>query len=364
MSRRHAVLVAVGLLLSLVVASCNDDDGSIDVGPSSLPASSSTTPASPASPTTTSVETTFVPGSYLEESRPSADEVTLTLRTPDGAAVREVATAPTFAYGDDPAASPFIDGELAPDGTIYVVERSDPSLYVAGRPGGTRLMTVAPDGAVNIVRENVTGSELSPDGTRMAIVVMSPDGDGDGSGTQAIRVIDLATGAVEELWSTDVALDDTGVISVEIGRIDVVGWTADQSSVIVQESCCDSGAVMLMPSSGRSDTPETLPAVRGDHATYALGTDDDGRILVQRTVFEGDGVTVAAEYAGIEVVALDSDGAVSDPVFTEPATEEVEGRVRFDLIGDRVPGTVLPIAAQGDPLLFGAGDERTARRFA
>ncbi len=86
-------------------------------------------------------------------------------------------------------------------------------------------------------------------------------------------------------------------------------------------------------------------------------------MLVQRTVFDGDGIEVPMSFAGIEVVALAADGTVSDPLYTERATEETEDRVRFDLIGDQVPGTVLPIAAQGPPGLFGAADERTPRRF-
>ena len=73
---------------------------------------------------------------------------------------------------------------------------------------------------------------------------------------------------------------------------------------------------------------------------------------------------VVARHPGrFEVVALAADGTVSDPLYTERATEETEDRVRFDLVGDQVPGTVLPIAAQGPPGLFGAGDERTPRRF-
>ncbi len=360
-SRRRRLVSAVGIALLVPLASCSGDDGSIAVGDRSTTSAPSTTDAAAA--TTTPAADGFVSGSYLEETRPTPGEVTLTLHDPDGSAVRTVYSAPTYTVGDDPAASPILDAELAPDGGVFVVERTDRSPDAGLRPGGTRLAKVAADGTATTVKANVVASELSPDGSHMAIVVLSPDGDGDGSGTQAIRVIDLATGSVDELWATDVPLDETGVITVEIGSTRVVGWIADESTLIVEESCCDSGAVMLLPSSGRSAAPETWPAVRGDHATYALGTDAEGRVLVQRTVFDGDGIEVPMSFAGIEVVALAADGTVSEPLYTERATEETEDRVRFDLIGDQVPGTVLPIAAQGPPGLFGAADERTPRRF-
>jgi hypothetical protein len=153
------------------------------------------------------------------------------------------------------------------------------------------------------------------------------------------------------------------VITQETGHMEVVGWIRGQTTLLVEEGCCDSGSVMLVPSSSaKGGSPETWPRADGDHATYALGTAPDGAVLVQRDTFTGDGVEVPTDISGIEVVELADDGTTA-PVFTEPAGDDQADGARFDLVGVQVPGTVLPISFEGPTGLFGASDERTPRRF-
>ena len=80
----------------------------------SVPVELPSTRATAAAATTTPAVDGFVPGSYLEETRPTPGEVTLTLHDPDGSAVRTVYSAPTYTVGDDLDASTILDAELAP----------------------------------------------------------------------------------------------------------------------------------------------------------------------------------------------------------------------------------------------------------
>ncbi|MFN8052694.1 MAG: hypothetical protein U0Q22_14700 [Acidimicrobiales bacterium] len=332
-----AGLGAVGLLA--LAAGCSSG-GRIETA-----STTGSTAASARSTTTASTTTVVGADSFLQEFPDGSGHVALWLM--DGTTkVRSVYRGDTFSAYDDPARSPILDAELASDGTVYVVERTDRTEDALNRPGGTHLVRIDRAGAVSTVKANVTGSELSPDGTRMAVVILSPDGNGDGKGTQAIRVIDLATGATDTLRSNDVALDDSGQITQEISGVDIVGWTTDQSALIVEDGCCDSGSVTVVPAhSAGAGSPESWPTISGDHATYALGTDPGGKIIVQRSTFLGDGVNVPMQLDGIEIVTLDPDtGAVSAAKYEEHDGMNQSDRPRYDLVGTKIPGTTFPVA--------------------
>lgn len=245
--------------------------------------------------------------------------------------------------------SALLDADLGPDGTAYVVERTGPLDEAGMRPGGTRLIAVGTQRELQPV-PNVTSVRVSADGRRAAVSVLSPDGDGDGAGTAAIRIVDLATGEVSTLASTPLPLGDTGAYVSEFYDPFVVSWLPGGEGVVYREFCCDSGSVIVAPADG-SGSVDTWPRVDGYASTDVVGFDPDGDPLVQRRPEDAD------EEWRFEIVALDRrSGAISGPL-ASGSDENTSGN-RYDLVGTEVPGT--PIDRAGDSLssLIGTSTDR------
>ena len=176
----------------------------------------------------------------------------------------------------------------------------------------------------------------------MAVAILSPDGNGDGKGTEALRIVDVRTQATRTLASVDLPLDASGAVSSEIDEFVVEDWLPSGAGVVLRTFCCDSGAVLVAPADGSAPI-EKWPAVRGYSATFALGFDPSGQVLVQT---HGDMSTDGS--TPIQVVTLDpATGRVSPPVHRSTTTApEDENRPHFELVPGTLDGTPGSRSAQ------------------
>ncbi len=113
----------------------------------------------------------------------------------------------------------------------------------------------------------VTSVRPSPDGKTLAYTIVSPDGDGDGRGLEALRVRNVAAGQTKTLarWAFRVNPDD-GSPEAETGGLQVKGWL-DGGQLVVRKGCCDDGQIAIVsaktPSNMNRWPPEPLLAETG-----------------------------------------------------------------------------------------------------
>lgn len=177
---------------------------------------------------------------------------------------------------------PITDADLAPDGSVWAVQadRRLPAGYQSSlvRYVGTKVTMKVP---------YVTSVRLSPDSTRLAVSVFSPDGDRDGYGLEAVRLLRTNGKAVSTLASYKFPVDRTnGYPMVGGSGWAVRGWFGS-TDLIVTAGCCDSGSVSIVPTA-KAVPPQKWPTFAGNGDTTALGT-KGANILVARSRWVGAG---------------------------------------------------------------------------
>lgn len=198
-------------------------------------------------------------GRYLAVTRSGRTEQLRLVSRSTGATIRTLLTAH---LGDRD--STILDADLAPDGdTAWVVRAGGDGTYegVLWRIKGTKS---------TLVQRYVRSVRLSPDGRKLAVTVLSPDGpDADRAGTQSVRLIDAATlKPTTTLGSWSFPVDRAGLPTVEVGALRVFGWLGS-TRLVLGDGCCDSGEVSIVSATAKTALL-SRPQFGGDHNTIAL----------------------------------------------------------------------------------------------
>lgn len=180
---------------------------------------------------------------------------------------------------------PFTDVDLAPDGTVWAVVNTSARTYVPYRTvlrrySGTRMK------GVDVLRY-ATSVRASADSRQLAVTVLSPDGDGDGKGTQALRVITPQGKLVRTLSSMTFPVDKRGWPTVEVGGLHVSGWL-NRTQLVVGDGCCDSGSSGVV-SAVKPSRYGRWPARNGNGSVQAIGIVNSTTYVVAETHVTGDG---------------------------------------------------------------------------
>ena len=211
-----------------------------------------------------------------------------------GTVVRTLATAQATDIQE-----PFEDVDLAPDGSVWAVVRAT----AKGRylPYASSLKHYVGRKAVTVL-PYVTSVRLSPNGRQLAITVLSPDGNKDGKGTQALRIATTSGTVLRTLSTVSFPVDKDGNPTVEIGGQRVAGWLTDRT-LVVGDGCCDSGSVSLVSALAPSKATR-WPTFSGTGSTRAIGTIGSGTVLVADRLDIGDGVKVPFQTVGVRAVTM------------------------------------------------------------
>ncbi len=245
----------------------------------------STAPASASAPSRVSAR---AQGAYVAVVREGSKRYLRVVSRSTGKVLQNVATGRVVDDGE-----PFLDVDLAPDGSVWAVV-SDPRLPF---PYQTRLTHYVGKRVVKSL-PYVTSVRVSPDNTRLAISVLSPDGDKDGKGLAALRIAKTSGKVVSTLSSTPFPVDKAGWPTVEIGGMHVNGWL-NAKELVVRDGCCDSAGISVV-SAVKPSRQSTWPTFGGTGSTMALGT-KGSQVLVARSKEAGDGSEQHPYYsAGID----------------------------------------------------------------
>lgn len=330
-----AAAAVAAVIAGVLVAGYDDSSVRIEepaVRPTS-PTSVPTVPSTATAPSPASVTTVVgvADGAAVLVERLDRAAGTVVVELADrvtGAVIRTVEERPAVAGSQ----SPFLDMDLAPDGTVYLAVLGDNPEWVG------QLMIVAPDGTERTSLPFVRSVRLSPDGRSLAVVVVSPDGDGDGLGLQAVRVLDIDSERITTVFSTPLDIGPDGTADGGTAWYRIESWSPDGQAVIVTEECCDFSNLFVVRTDGSS--AGALPRVDGDAAAL-LGFDPAGRYIVERRPFNDAGG------ADLVVVTLDPEsGKVSSPILELPDLPDVTA---YELVGDQVPG--VPTGRGEDALI-------------
>lgn len=207
-----------------------------------------------------------------------------------GKVVRTLASARVDGNGEA-----FADADLAADGSVYAVVRTR-----SGGQYGWQLVRYSAGRATTIL-PYVTSVEASPNGRQLAVTVVSPDGNRDGKGLEALRIVSPAGKVVRTLTSTAFPVDRQGNPQYETGGLRVQGWM-NAGTLVVRTGCCSDSNVHLV----RADvprSPRTWPTFDGEEDAMALGAKGTS-VLVARPWMTGDGRVTPFRRAGVEVAWL------------------------------------------------------------
>lgn len=253
------------------------------------PASAASLPTAPAQAAATQAAGVYA----AVVARGSTHTLTLVNRS-TGKVVRTLASARAYDWQQ-----PFAYVDVAPDGSVWaVVRKTSPNTYL---PYASTLVHYTGGKAVNVL-PYVTSVRLSPNGKQLAITVLSPDGNKDGKGTQALRIATPSGKVLRTLSATQFPVDKNGDPTVEVGGLRVSGWL-NPSTLIVGDGCCDGGSVALA-SASRPSPATKWPTLFGDGSTRAIGTIGDKTVLVARNRWKGDGQKVPLSVVGVEAVTM------------------------------------------------------------
>lgn len=244
--------------------------GTAVAGPATTPASSASAPARVAA--AAPVWQTH----YLVASHQGRTARLSVVDRRTGAVQRTIATAPMLADG----LTPFGDATFARDGSVYAVTRG------AGTYS-SKLIRIA-GGRTTLVMPYAVAARVSPDGTRLAVTVMSPDVDRDRKGTGSVRVGSVTgRGGFRTLASSTFPVDRAGEPATEVALPMVHTWSGNHH-LVVSRGCCDYNAVSVI-SADRPARMATWPKVEGTAQTYPVARYADGSVLVPRNVDVGRG---------------------------------------------------------------------------
>lgn len=194
---------------------------------------------------------------------------------------------------------PFVDVDVAPDGSVWAVVRAAAKdRYL---PYASSLKHYVGGRTVNVL-PYVTSVRLSPNGHQLAITVLSPDGNKDGKGTQALRIATTAGRVLRTLSSVSFPVGKDGNPTVEIGGQRVAGWLTDRT-LVVGDGCCDSGSVSLVSAVAPSKAAR-WPTFSGTGSTRAIGTIGTGTVLVGDRLDVGDGQKVPFATIGVRALTM------------------------------------------------------------
>lgn len=154
-----------------------------------------------------------------------------------GAVVKTLATAKV-----GPDEDHFTDVDLTADGTVYTVQSRGSGFY------GTALVRYSPGKRPVTLRPYVTSVEASPDGRTLAVTVLSPDGDRDGKGLEALRILSTDGRTLRTLTTLPFPVGRDGLPQVETRGLAVYGWLGS-TSVIVRSGCCAESDVSVVSTS-------------------------------------------------------------------------------------------------------------------
>lgn len=263
------------------------------------PAAAAAPAAGSASPTSSAaapgaVGSSSAPGLYAAvTSRGSTRSLHLVDRR-TGRVQRTVATVPA-----SDIVEPFADVDVAPDGSVWAVVRT--VRQGAYLPYATVLKHYVGRRSVDVLRY-ATSVRLSPDGRQLAVTVLSPDGDGDGKGSESLRIVTTSGKVLRTLSTLKFPVDAQGNPTLEVGGQHVSGWLTPRT-LIVGNGCCDSGSVSLVPA-GKASAPNTWPTYDGDGSTQAIGTIGTGTVLIGARLEVGDGVKVPIQTVGVQALTM------------------------------------------------------------
>ncbi|MCH8614032.1 hypothetical protein [Arsenicicoccus dermatophilus] len=167
------------------------------------------------------------------------------------------------------ANNPFTDAGIAPDGTVWAVSRQ-------GGPYSSTLLRIK-DGRVNTVMPYVASARISPDGTRLAVTVLSPDVNHDGRGTRSVRVGSVTGRGMRTIAQETFPVDAQGQPAVEYQVPHVQTWLGNHH-LALWHGCCDDGNVSVI-SADRVSTPSAWPGRNGDASTEVVGVRGDTAVV-------------------------------------------------------------------------------------
>lgn len=195
---------------------------------------------------------------------------------------------------------PFMDVDLAGDGTVWAVVNTETRGYqpyrtVLRRYVGTKGVDVLP---------YATSVRASADSRQLAVTVLSPDGNRDGKGTQSLRIITPRGQVVRTLASMTFPVGRRGWPTVEVGGLHVSGWL-NRTQLVVGDGCCDSGSSALV-SALKPSRYGRWPAKTGNGSVEAIGVINSTTFLVGSTHISGDGRTpeTALRVTGVDAFAV------------------------------------------------------------
>lgn len=165
----------------------------------------------------------------------------------------------------------FSDIDLARDGSVYAIapDTSLPTSYQ------TRLMRYTTKGATKL-QPYIRSVKESPDGKRLATTALSPDGDGDGYGLEALRISNAQGIKVKDLMTSKVPVwKNSGSPAVNAGGSRVLGWLPN-TNLAVETGCCDSGWAWVASSTktaavGRGSLRPRGKSLQGTFGTTIIG---------------------------------------------------------------------------------------------
>lgn len=251
-----AALVAAATPLAMIVPSAS--------------ATASTTTSAAAS-TTSATAAVPVSRQYVAVSRSGSTFRLQLVDRRSGAVLRTLSSAKAVA-----GESPFLDADLAADGSVYAVVASPRRPQVGF---GSPLVRYRASRATTLA-QYVTSVEASPDGRTLAVMVDSPDGDGDGKGLEALRLLSTSGRVVRTLDSFAFPVDKkTGTPLYETGGRQVQGWVGS-SMIALRTGCCSESDLHLVRAD-RATRPTTWPTFEGQDEAMAIGTRGSSALVVR-----------------------------------------------------------------------------------
>lgn len=193
----------------------------------------------------------------------------------------------------------FADVDITADGTVYALVARRPGHYSAY---GFDLVRYR-NGRPTVLTRYVDSYAIAPDGRSIAAVVVSPDGDGDRHGLQALRVLSMDGRVLRTLHSSRFPVGRDGEPTVAASTRWVLGW-AGRSTIVLGSGCCADSDVSLVPAA-KLTREGTWPFWDGEDDATALGVRGSSALVVRPT-FTGDGVRVPLRRTGVEVAWLDA----------------------------------------------------------
>lgn len=144
---------------------------------------------------------------------------------------------------------------------------------------GASLRRFDTRGRARTVLTHVTNVRISPDGRKLAVTTDGPDDRRRTKGTEALRVVDIATGRVRTLARSHYTMDiGRATYDGTIG-LQVRGWL-DNARIVVRTHDKLANARIAVVSASRPSQVSTWKSFRGNTETDAIGRFGSKGVLV------------------------------------------------------------------------------------